>query len=212
MSKKSIQVPYKDVTTNFSQNMKQIGSIIHQNNHNNQFITQTEMSKALTRTHYTASPSQPVCVTTPSFLKPKIHDIMISYSHDDNDLCFKVYKRLLEHGFRIWIDKENMHGQQMNAMADAIESTHFVLLCMSESYMKSEYCEHEAKYAKQCKCTLIPLIMTKGFHPTGWLGFLTVDRKYINFTKYEFDEAISMLLDEIEMYRSVREQNWFKAQ
>ncbi|CAF1628026.1 unnamed protein product [Didymodactylos carnosus] len=170
------------------------------------------MSKALMKTRAAAFPSPEYRPATPRFTKPQKYDIMISYSHHDRDLCFRIYNRLLEHKFRIWIDKENMHGLQTNAMADAIEASAFVIICMSDDYFNSEYCEQEAKYAKRCKRKLIPLIMTKDFHPSGWLGFLTVDLKYINFSKYEFDKAVGMLLDEIEMYRQWMIEKWFKAE
>ncbi|CAF0896234.1 unnamed protein product [Didymodactylos carnosus] len=72
---------------------------------------------------------------------------------------------------------------------------------MSKTYMDSGNCEQEAKYAKQCRRTLIPLIVMKEFRPTGWLGFLTADLKYIDFTRHPFYLAMPMLLEEIEAYR-----------
>ena len=38
------------------------------------------------------------------------YDIMISYCHADKDLVKKIHKFLLEEGFKVWIDLENMFG------------------------------------------------------------------------------------------------------
>ena len=35
----------------------------------------------------------------------------------------------------------------MNAMADAVENSEFVIMCMSDSYKQSTYCQAEAEYA-----------------------------------------------------------------
>lgn len=38
------------------------------------------------------------------------YDIMISYCHADKDLIVKIHKFLLDQGFKIWIDLNNMFG------------------------------------------------------------------------------------------------------
>lgn len=38
------------------------------------------------------------------------YDIMISYCHADKDLVHKIYRFLLDQGFKIWIDLDNMFG------------------------------------------------------------------------------------------------------
>ncbi len=62
------------------------------------------------------SDGQRQLVTT---IKPVIHsteertfeyDIMISYCHADKELTYKIHKFLVERGFKIWIDLDNMYG------------------------------------------------------------------------------------------------------
>jgi hypothetical protein len=75
------------------------------------------------------------------------HDIMVSYSHSDKRVCYQIHEQLVKHGFRVWIDREHMHGATMMAMADAIENSDIILICMSDAYKQSVYCQSEAHYA-----------------------------------------------------------------
>jgi hypothetical protein len=52
-----------------------------------------------------------------------------------------------------------MHGFTMIAMADAIEHSKFVLICMSKAYKQSANCQVEANYSFERRCQLIPLVM-----------------------------------------------------
>lgn len=38
------------------------------------------------------------------------YDIMISYCHSDKDLTYKIHKFLIDQGFKVWIDLDNMYG------------------------------------------------------------------------------------------------------
>jgi hypothetical protein len=90
----------------------------------------------------------------------------------------------------------------MSAMADAVENSEFVIMCMSDSYKRSTYCQAEAEYAFKCKRRLIPLIMKQGYKPDGWLGFMIGSRMYIDFGRYDFDIACEKLLTEISLQRT----------
>jgi hypothetical protein len=129
-------------------------------------------------------------------------DIMISYCHKDKELCHRLYYRLLENKFRVWIDLENMYGPIVQRMAEAIENSHFVLICMSDAYKSSTYCRLEAEYAFKFQACLIPVVMKKDFTQTGWLGILCGLRRYIDFTKTTFDVAYEDLLTEIRNYQN----------
>ena len=128
-------------------------------------------------------------------------DIMLSYSHNDKSLCFQIYDNLVKSGFRVWLDRDRMHGDTMAAMADAIENSAFVIICMSDAYKQSPYCQAEAQYAFQRQCKLVPLVMKAKYKPDGWLGFIMSGKIYVDFTKYEFSTAYSMLKTEIEHTR-----------
>lgn len=89
----------------------------------------------------------------------------------------------------------------MNAMAEAVENSEFVLLCMSDSYKQSTYCQAEAEYAFGCKRRLVPLIVRQGYRADGWLGFLIGARIYVNFGSFDFDTACEKLIVEIARQR-----------
>jgi hypothetical protein len=89
----------------------------------------------------------------------------------------------------------------MNAMADAVENSEFVILCMSDSYKRSTYCQAEAEYAFNCKRRLLPLIARPGYRADGWLGFMIGSRIYVDFGFFEFDVACGKLMHEITQQR-----------
>ena len=125
-------------------------------------------------------------------------DIMLSYSHSDKTTCFQIYENLVTDGFHVWIDRDQMHGDTMAAMAHAIENSQFVLICMSEAYKQSPFCQAEAQYAFQRRCQLIPLVMKTRYKPDGWLGIIVSGKIYVDFSKYQFDLAYSILKKEVE--------------
>lgn len=89
----------------------------------------------------------------------------------------------------------------MNAMAEAVENSEFVLMCMSESYKKSTYCQAEAEYAFNCKRRIVPLIVRPKYRADGWLGFLLGSRIYIDFGSFDFPTACEKLMNEIRLQR-----------
>ena len=147
------------------------------------------------------------------------YDMMISYCHADKELTYKIHKYLLDQGFKVWIDLDNMYGPgkniitsskriflftsflAMSAMADAVENSEFVIMCMSDSYKQSTYCQAEAEYAFNCKRCLIPLIMRQGYRPDGWLGFMIGSRIYIDFGRFDFETACEKLMTELSHQR-----------
>ncbi|CAF4125103.1 unnamed protein product, partial [Rotaria sordida] len=129
----------------------------------------------------------------------KKFDIMISYSHKEKDLCKQIYEELSKAGYRIWIDFDQMHGNVMDAMAQGIEQSHIIIVCMSEHYRKSNYCRAEAHYAFQQQRKIVPLILQKQYKPDGWLSFLIGHLLYVDFNQYEFSQAMKMLFKELKV-------------
>ena len=125
-------------------------------------------------------------------------DIMISYSHKDKEICTQLYNELVNAGYCVWIDFDQMHGNVMDAMAEAIERSKTILICMSEQYRRSNYCRAEAYYAFQRQLRIVPVLLEKHYKPDGWLLFLIGQLLYVDFTKYEFSQATEMLLKELK--------------
>ncbi|CAF3337407.1 unnamed protein product [Rotaria socialis] len=128
-----------------------------------------------------------------------IFDIMISYSHKEKVLCKQIYEELIKAGYRVWIDFDQMHGNVMDAMAQAIEQSNTVIMCMSEQYRKSNYCRAEAQYAFQRERKIVPILLQKQYKPDGWLLFIIGQLLYVDFNKYEFSRAMQMLHNELKV-------------
>ena len=124
-------------------------------------------------------------------------DLMMSYSHKNKELCKQLYDELVKMGYRVWIDFDQMHGNVMDAMAQAIEQSHTVIVCLSEDYRKSNYCRAEAHYAFQRQRKIVPVLLQKHYKPDGWLLFLIGQLLHVDFTKHEFSQAMGMLLTEL---------------
>ncbi|CAF0768599.1 unnamed protein product [Didymodactylos carnosus] len=124
-------------------------------------------------------------------------DMMISYSHDNTDICHRIYDTLIGNGYTVWVDFNYMRGNVMEAMAEAIESTDCLLLLICDNYKRSNYCRAEALYAYSRQVTLIPLLMQKKYKADGWLGLMLSQLIYIDFTKYEFNLAFDKLKAEL---------------
>lgn len=129
------------------------------------------------------------------------YDVMISYSHKDKDLCFQLYDRLIKDKFRVWLDRDQMHGTPLESMSNAIENSEFVFVCMSDSYKQSGYCKMEAYYALERQCCIIPLVMKSHYKADGWLGIIVTGRMRVDFPKYGFEVAYQNLLTEINRNR-----------
>jgi hypothetical protein len=95
----------------------------------------------------------------------------------------------------------------MQAMAEAVENSEFVILCMSDSYKRSVYCQAEAEYAFHCKRRLLPLIVRQNYQPDGWLGLLIGSRIYVDFGRFEFNKACESILNEITLQKKSQLNN-----
>ena len=125
--------------------------------------------------------------------------IMISYNSASRELCLNIKTKLENFGYRVWIDVVNMHGSSIDAMAQAVENSMCVLMCVTEKYRQSNPCQCEAKYAFNLKKNIIPLIMQKGYgQMKGWLGFIMGDKIFVDFSKYEFEVCIKKLKNELD--------------
>jgi hypothetical protein len=135
--------------------------------------------------------------TTAERSDKKTFDIMISYSHKDEIICRQIYDELIKAGYLVWIDFDQMHGNVMDAMAQAIERSNTILVCMSDKYRRSNYCRAEANYAFQRQLRIVPVLLQEHYQPDGWLLFLVGQSLYVDFTKYEFSQAIKLLFREL---------------
>lgn len=121
--------------------------------------------------------------------------IMISYNRASRDLCLQIKAELEKLKFKVWIDVEDISGSSLESMANAIENSFCILVCMTEKYKQSPNCRWvfvcvcglifnfrwifcwqlfvfsaEGEYSFQLNKPIIPLFMQKDWFPDGWLG------------------------------------------
>jgi hypothetical protein len=143
-----------------------------------------------------------VMADAPTFEEPTTsYDIMISYCWAQKSLCHQINDRLEKDGFKVWLDRDEMHGSIIESMAEAIEQSRFVFICMSSNYKKSTNCKAEAEYAFNRKSNIIPLLVESNYRADGWLGFLAGSKIYVDFAEKEdeeFEKAYELLIAELE--------------
>ncbi len=130
----------------------------------------------------------------------KKHDLMISYCWAQKELCHKINDCLEKDNYKVWLDRDEMHGSIIERMAEAIEQARFILICMSSNYKNSINCKAEAEYAFSRKSNIVPLIVEPHYKADGWLGFLAGSKIYVDFADKEgeeFDKAYEALIAEL---------------
>lgn len=83
--------------------------------------------------------------------------VMISYSWAQQPLVLAMAAKLKEFGVPYWLDKEQMAGSTLEAMAAAVEGCSAMICCISKNYKQSEPCQREADYAYKLKRPIIPV-------------------------------------------------------
>ena len=83
--------------------------------------------------------------------------VMISYNTASRDLCLKIKADIEAAGHKVWIDVNDIHGSSLNSMAEAVENSYCVLICVTEKYRQSINCQAEAQYAFRINKPIVPL-------------------------------------------------------
>ncbi|PAA90010.1 hypothetical protein BOX15_Mlig002835g1, partial [Macrostomum lignano] len=128
--------------------------------------------------------------------------VMISYQHESKETVARIRDQLKQHRIKVWIDYEQMKdGSTLEAMAEAVENSSIVLMCMSRKYKDSNNCRLEAEYAHRNSKKLIPLLMERGYKPTGWLGIILGAGLYHDFSgKYPFEAKFPELVAAVQKF------------
>ncbi|CAF4270742.1 unnamed protein product, partial [Adineta steineri] len=83
--------------------------------------------------------------------------------------------------YNVWLDVDNINGGVLESMAQAVENSSIVLICMNEQYKQSYYCRLEAEYATELRKPCIPCLMQPRFRPYGWLGIIKGAKIHVDF-------------------------------
>jgi hypothetical protein len=87
------------------------------------------------------------------------YDVFISYASADSEPVKRLVQRLKQDSFRIWIDQEQMGGGNVvfSALAEGLQNSAHVIVCLSEAYIKRDY-------------TRLELDMNQSLDPSGALN------------------------------------------
>jgi hypothetical protein len=107
--------------------------------------------------------------------------IMMSYNWDHQSVIKRIHAALVQRGYRMWIDVEQMKGSTVDAMSLAVEDAAVVLIGVSRAYKESTNCRLEAQYAMQREVDTVPLMLVEGYRADGWLGMLIGTRMWYGF-------------------------------
>ena len=124
--------------------------------------------------------------------------VMISYQWDSQEVLIEVKNRLQANGYRVWMDLEQMGGSTLQAMANAVENSSVVLVCVSQRYKESPNCRSEAEYAYQLRKDIIPLMMQHKYKADGWLGMIVGAKLWFDFqSKHVIEAGVRKLIKEL---------------
>ncbi|XP_071479703.1 uncharacterized protein [Diadema antillarum] len=137
---------------------------------------------------------------TKSFQGKKPH-IMISYQWDSQKEVLDIWKALKHAEYEVWIDVDCMYGSTLQAMAEAVENSCAMLMCMSERYKESPNCRTEAEYAFTRRKHIIPIMMEEHYQPDGWLGIILGAKFYMDFSgRLNKDDEMQKLIKEVNIH------------
>ncbi|XP_034439053.1 uncharacterized protein LOC117760269 isoform X1 [Hippoglossus hippoglossus] len=117
--------------------------------------------------------------------------IMLSYQWDDQALVKKIYNRLKEDGLPVWMDVEGgVTGNINDAMAAGVEEAVVICPFMTPEYQASRSCKKELNYADTREVIVVPVMLTKNWEASEWLGLITAGLLWVDFRNAEKDEEL----------------------
>ena len=102
--------------------------------------------------------------------------------HYKKDTVDRLYNYLTSKGHKIWKDDEGgLQGHLVDGMADAIERSKVILVCLSEKYFSSKNCKLELEYAHEMEKQIVvikldPLLKLTGH---GALSMILAKQLYL---------------------------------
>jgi hypothetical protein len=109
----------------------------------------------------------------------------------------------------VWIDIQKMRADIMEAMSEAVSTSDYILMLVSDTYKNSSACKCEAMYAFELKKPVIPIVVEKGYVAAGWLGALIAGKlRYDCSDPSRVHEELPRVMGEIQpagvVYKEVR--------
>ncbi|CAF3706107.1 unnamed protein product, partial [Adineta steineri] len=127
----------------------------------------------------------------------KKNDVMISYSVKDKDIVNKIEGILVNEGFTVWLDQDIIHRQNMEKIAEQIDKSTMMIVCLSDSYARDNHCFSELMYGYNRKRLIVPLIIQKQYKVDEWLRSMVDKNKCIDIDISDVKKSGPLLIKEI---------------
>lgn len=130
-------------------------------------------------------------------------DIFISYSWVNKECIKLLYKSLVSHGFKVWIDEMYIFSGSMlfEEIDKGIRESKVILSCLSNPYLHSLNCLREMNLSFALNKPVIPLLaedIRNNWPPHGQLGPLLAGKIYLDIaTPEKMDTNMSKLIESI---------------
>lgn len=126
-------------------------------------------------------------------------DVFISYAWANKPIIMHIYNALCNSKINVWIDKDQMKGSTLEAMANGIDNSGIFIMAISSAYENSHNCRLEAEYAVPSGKPIIPIVVEPEYEPDSWLGIIMETMTPYDFSDIRgFARSYSGLLKNIE--------------
>jgi hypothetical protein len=127
--------------------------------------------------------------------------VFLSYSSSDRELVYRVRNALLSNDFQVWdASREIPAGSNYaNAIPSAIKSVRaggFFLVLITESTLKSLWCEKELTYAISQGCLIIPILCGVKELSDAWRFYLS-GYQHLQISTNPTDQELDRLIYDI---------------
>ncbi|CAF1018940.1 unnamed protein product [Adineta steineri] len=137
----------------------------------------------------------------------KKNDVMISYSVKDKDIVNKIEGILVNEGFTVWLDQDIIHRQNMEKVAEQIDKSTMMIVCLSDSYARDNHCFSELMYGYHSKRLIVPLIIQKQYKVDEWLRSMVDKNKCIDIDISDVKKSGPLLIKEINQRKTKYSSN-----
>lgn len=124
--------------------------------------------------------------------------VFISYSHEDKNFADILAANLVKYKARVWLDRWELHvgDSIIDKIQDAIQESDALIIIISKSSMKSEWCKKELssgllRELEEKKVLVLPALLEKCDMPVFLRG-----KKYADFTN-NLSDGLNEILEAI---------------
>ena len=132
-----------------------------------------------------------------------VYRVFISHSVRDLREVELLAEILDEYGIETYVaERDRQYGKELSQKIKRnIENSDAILVLWTNNSKHSGWVNQEIGYAEKCNKLIIPLV-EKGVKPKGFLE----GREYINFNKYDVEDAMVDVAEHLEEQKIEKEQ------